>query len=330
MLEARLFEAVGYAVENCPKLDKVMLIGGEPFIHEGMVRFLEKQRLDVMITVYTNFVWPNPDVVLPDNVYFLSSMDAPAQDIYGQLRRTKDFRYSQEIMRERSSKLLHIDTTVSKGNLLHMDAIFDITRTYPCTHWFLPIDPRMMRYEDRMKNGGTPTPTELSNTLRTAARTKSLMLDDDDLRVVEDFYRRRGAELTPEGFERTNDFDTFRGIYLSGVNKFKNETFDYRKDMAEQKITLPGTGQHRCAAIRRYMEISFTADGQFVPMVHCPELWDILATQRGPGLPSFKALMDWEYEARGRSGCQTFCGRTQFLGIDEYEDTFRHIAVEPA
>src|ERR1700754_3247947 len=89
MLERKLFEAVEYADTECGAFEKVMLIGAEPFIHEGMVRFLERQRIDTCITVYTNFVWPEPDVRLPDNVYFLSSLDAASQNIFGQLRRTR-------------------------------------------------------------------------------------------------------------------------------------------------------------------------------------------------------------------------------------------------
>ena len=106
VLEARLFEAIEYVATQCPQFEKVMLIGGEPFVHEGVPRFLQKQRIDTEITVYTNFVWPDPDITLPDNVFFLSSLDAAQQDVYGQLRRTKDFAYSQENMRRHADRLI--------------------------------------------------------------------------------------------------------------------------------------------------------------------------------------------------------------------------------
>ena len=320
ILEARLFEATEYVAAHCPRFDKMMLIGGEPFVHEGMVRFLSEQRLPVCITVYTNFVWPDPTVALPDNVFFLSSMDAPRQEIYGQLRRTRDFAYSQATMRERAKQLIHVDTTVSKGNVAYLDEILDLTEGYPCTHWFLPIDPRMLRHADRLAaDPRLGTLTELKTARRTAERAKQIMLDDDDIRQVEQFYKRRGSR-------RTNDFQTFLGIYLSGVKKFQSGPFEYRSDLADVTVSMPAAGGQRCAGIRRYMEISFTPDGGFVPMIHCPELWDILATDRGPSQPSFRALMDWESEIRQQSGCRTFCGRTQFLGLDEYENTFRQVS----
>jgi MoaA/NifB/PqqE/SkfB family radical SAM enzyme len=319
-LEAHLFEAAEYVATRCPHFDKMMLIGGEPFIHEGMVQFLSKQRLDVCITVYTNFVWPDPAVSLPDNVFFLSSMDAPRQEIYGQLRRTRDFAYSQATMRERSKQLIHVDTTVSKGNVAHLDEILDLTEGYPCTHWFLPIDPRVLRHADRLAaDPRLGTLTELKTARRTAERAKQIMLDDEDIRLVRDFYKHRGSR-------RTNDFETFLGIYLSGVKKFQSGPFEYRSDLEKVTVNMPSVGEQRCAGIRRYMEISFTTDGRFVPMIHCPELWDIFGTDRGPSQSSFQALMNWESETRQRSNCRTFCGRTQFLGLEEYEDTFRHVS----
>lgn len=324
VLEARLFEAVEYAAQ-CPSFEKVMLIGGEPFLHEGMVRFLAKQRIDTCITVYTNFVWPDPDVVLPPNVYFLSSMDAPSQNVYGQLRRTKDYLYSQEGMRRHASQLLHVDTTVSKGNVAHLDSILDITEDYDCTHWFLPIDPRVLRYHDHfVKHPEIGTLTERENAARTEKRSRALLLDDNDLKEVERFYKRRGSA-------RTNDFETFLGIYMSGVDLFKNENFSYRNDLSDKSnVSKPNAGEQRCPGIRRYMEISFTPDGRFIPMVHCPELWGVLGTGSGPALDSFTELMAWENKTRQRAGCQVFCGRTQFLGIDEYEDRFRNVVLEGA
>jgi len=320
VLEARLFETAEYVATHCPRFDKMMLIGGEPFMHEGMVRFLAKQRLDLCITVYTNFVWPDPTVSLPGNVFFLSSMDAPRQEIYGQLRRTRDFESSQATMRQRAKQLIHVDTTVSKGNVAHLDEILDLTEGYPCTHWFLPIDPRVLRHAARLAaDPRLGSLTELKTARRTAERAKQIMLDDQDIRQVERFYQRRGSR-------RTNDFETFLGIYLSGVKKFQSGPFEYRSDLADVTVHMPETGEQRCAGIRRYMEISFNTDGGFVPMVHCPELWGILGTDRGPAQPTFQALMDWEDETRHRSGCRVFCGRTQFLGLDEYEDTFRDVS----
>jgi MoaA/NifB/PqqE/SkfB family radical SAM enzyme len=317
MLEARLFEAVEYAASECPSFEKVMMIGGEPFIHEGMVRFLTKQRINTCITVYTNFVWPDPDVVLPDNVYFLSSLDAASQEVYGQLRRTRDFSYSQEGMRRRSGQLWHVDTTVSKGNIHTLDAILDITENYGCTHWFLPIDPRVLRYNDRITRlPMLGTPTERATAERTARRAREILLDDDDIREMENFYRRRGSE-------RTNDFETFLGIYLSGVDRFKGEDFEYRRDLQVQR---PASGEQLCPGIRRYMEITFTPDGKFVPVIHCPDLTQIVGAQQGPALGSFAELMAWENSNRRLAGCHTFCGHTQFLGIDEYEKTFRDVA----
>jgi MoaA/NifB/PqqE/SkfB family radical SAM enzyme len=315
VLESRLFEAVEYAAA-CPRFEKVMLIGGEPFIHEGMVSFLKKQRIDTCITVYTNFVWPDPDVELPDNVFFLSSMDAPTQAVYGQLRRTKDFAYSQDLMRKRSGQLLHVDTTVSKGNLEHLDQILDITESYGCTHWFLPIDPRVLRYDDTfIKDDRLGTLTERRHASVTADRARAILLDEDDIATVGRFYDRRASD-------RINDYETFLGIYLSGVDHFKAETFGYRKDLDVRK---PQVSSDRCPGIRRYMEIGFTSEGDFVPMIHCPELWDIVGARQGPPVDSVEALMTWENQTRLRSDCQVFCGRTQFLGIDEYEQTFRDV-----
>jgi molybdenum cofactor biosynthesis enzyme MoaA len=316
VLEARLFEAVEYAATKCKSFEKVMLIGGEPFIHEGMVRFLEKQRIDTCITVYTNFVWPDPDVVLPDNVYFLSSMDAANQEVYGQLRRTRDFAFSQQVMRQRSDKLLHVDTTVSKGNIKVLDDILKLTEGYDCTHWFLPIDPRVLRYNDEfVKDPRLGTLTERSTAERTAKRARTILLDEDDLREMERFYDRWGSD-------RTNDFETFLGIYLSGVDRFKAETFGYRPDVAVKKPSVAG---QRCPGVRRYMEIGFAPDGKFVPVIHCPDLTDLYSAKQGPEIDSFTGVMEWENQARGRVGCEVFCGHTQFLGVDEYEDTFREV-----
>lgn len=319
-LEARLSEAVDYIDRECPKFDKVMLIGGEPFVHEGVANFFENQRFEsVCISAYTNFVWPRENLDLPPNIRFLSSLDAASQSVYGQLRRTRDFARSQENMRRYSDRLMHVDTTVSKGNLHHLDEILDITEPYGCSHWFLPIDPRVLRYaehdSDRVSEKAE-TATEVATALRTAKRVNPLLLDDGDLKTMEKFFARRASS-------RTNDFDMFMGVYLSGIAHFQDDELDYRPEL---KIKRPEV--ERCAGIRRYMEITFTPDGQFVPMVHCPELWDLLGVERGPAFDSFSELMEWENEVRGRTGCKTFCGRTQFLGLDEYEETFQEVSVE--
>ena len=320
VLEAKLTEAVAYMGRECPKFDKVMLIGGEPFVHEGVVKFLQNQRLEsVMISAYTNFVWPSAEIELPGNVHFLSSLDAASQNIYGQLRRTRDFVTSQEIMRRNADRLLHVDTTVSKGNIDSLDKILDITEPYGCSHWFLPIDPRVLRYADDFKKSGNGAHgTEASNALRTAKRLKTILLDDDDMQKMKSFFERRGTE-------RTNDFDMFMGVYLAGVDHFKDDEIEYRQDL---EIKKPAVGAERCAGIRRYMEISFTPDGRFIPMIHCPELWDILGEERGPAFDTFSEVMEWENDVRTRSSCRVFCGRTQFLGLDEYEETFQEVAAE--
>jgi MoaA/NifB/PqqE/SkfB family radical SAM enzyme len=316
VLEQRLTEAVEYVTSECPKFDKAMLIGGEPLVHKGVEQFLERQRLDANVYVYTNFVWPDPTLSLPPNVYFLSSLDAPNYDVYAHLRRTKDFELSQAVMRRNSANLIHVDTTVSKTNLPVLDEILDITEPYGCTHWLLPVDPRMLRYA-RERNGHSDPESQREGAMawRTARRLEQILLDEDDLAIVEDFYDRRGSE-------RTNDYGMFLGVYLAGVDHFKEDEFDYRDDL---DVSRPEVGAARCAGIRRYMEIGFVDDGRFLPMVHCPELWDVLGTHTAAPVDSFADLMGWENEVRALPRCERFCGRTQFLGLDEYQDTFQHV-----
>lgn len=318
VLERRLTEAIEYVTTECRAFDKAMLIGGEPMVHRGVAQFLANQRLDAYLTMYTNFAWPDPSVVFPDNVHFLASLDAPSQEVYGRLRRTRDFALTQRLIKRHASKLIHVDTTVSKENVRHLDAIRDITEPHETTHWLLPIDPRVLRYARRFDaQPDFGNARERGNAKRTAARVESILLDDDDLALVQDYFARRGSD-------KTNDFANFYGIYLSGIGHFKDDAFDYHDEVP---VDLPLMGAERCPGISRYMEISFTPDGRYIPMVHCPELWDTLGTETGPPMGSFAELMRWENEARGRASCARFCGRTQFLGVDEYQQTFQRIAV---
>jgi len=316
VLRARLEEAVGYVARHCPGFEKVMLIGGEPFVHPGAVSFLQQQRIDTLISVYTNFVWPDPEVELPTNVYFLSSMDAASQQLYGQIRRTNDFAAGQANMRARANQLWHVDTTVSKANLGYLAEILAVTEDYDCSHWFLPIDPRMIRYATLVNDASRPgTAGERRNSAIAARVVGDILLDDEDLERVRLFFQKNRSA-------RTNDFDTFAGIYLSGIDNYKRDSFEYRSDLQVAKPVVP---EQRCAGIRRYMEVGFTADGLFQPMIHCPELWDIMGADRGPGLATFEEVLDWEDEVRARSECRIFCGRTQFLGMAEYEKVFRDV-----
>jgi MoaA/NifB/PqqE/SkfB family radical SAM enzyme len=318
VLERRLTEAVEYVTSECRVFDKTMLIGGEPMIHEGVARFLANQRLDdAYLCMYTNFAWPDPTVEFPDNVRFLASLDAATNEVYVQLRRSRFFARHQELLKRHAGKLIHVDTTVSKGNVHQLDAIRDITEPYETTHWLLPIDPRVLRYANRSDDGhGFASERERGNARRTANRVQSILLDDDDLEIVRDFLDRRGAD-------KMNDFANFEGIYLSGIDHFKRDEFEYHNGV---DVALPAVGDTRCAGIRRYMEISFTADGRFLPMVHCPEVRATLGIEVGPPMDSFEQLMEWENEVRAPAACETFCARTQFLGLDEYQQTFQRVA----
>ena len=99
-------------------------------------------------------------------------------------------------------------------------------------------------------------------------------------------------------------------------------------------VKRPAFVDQRCPGILKYMEIAFTASGEFVPRIHCPELSDMFPAgataevcRESPPVATFAELMEWENSTRPRAKCDVFSGSTQFLGLDEYEDVFRDVVL---
>jgi MoaA/NifB/PqqE/SkfB family radical SAM enzyme len=326
VLIERLHDVFAYLEANCPSFQKVLIIGGEPFVHRGLRDFLIEQRYSIYITVYTNLAIPLEETDWPDNVHLITSLDAADAETYSKIRGADLFDVTQENMRRLGSRIVHVDTTVSKANLNQLLEIRKITKPIGCTHWFLPIDPRMLRYAGNpSSDDGQYVHPRHDVVQATRAKLEQILLNINDLSEIRDFF----GELE-DG--RSNDFDMFKGIYLSGLNHFQ----DLGEYSAQSKAALPRyVEKHACPGIRKYMEITFDADGKMLPVVHCPELRGILGMSDvshldtfpavGPAFERFLSLFEWEAEQRLRTECQTFCGRTQFLGVDEYMEIFSEV-----
>ena len=321
VLIERLNDVFSYLERQCPNFEKVLIIGGEPFVHRGLNEFLLQQRFDIYITVYTNLAVPINRCDWPDNVHFITSLDAADPETYQRIRGANVYELTQQNMRKLGARIVHADTTVSRANLHQLSRIRQITEPLGCTHWFLPVDPRMLRYAGSDGDDADLHPKhELVQTTR--EKLEEILLSPSDLDTVQDFYNQSGDHLT-------NDFAMFRGVYLSGLGHFE----DLEEYSAQSKCHPPQYHEkHACPGIRKYMEITFAADGRMLPVVHCPELRNILGMSNvshrhtfpatGPAFEHFEDLFAWEVKERVRPECRTFCGRTQFLGVDEYMETF--------
>jgi organic radical activating enzyme len=328
MLGERLSEILGFIEERCPTFEKIMIIGGEPFTHPGLQEFLYNQTFNIYLTIYTNFAVKLKYEEWPENVHFITSLDAADDETYRRIRGAETYQLTRNNIQKYTPWIIHADTTVSKSNLCQLSAIREITRPVNCTHWFLPVDPRMLRY---MGNAISPQDRvalhpRAQTVQATADSLREMLLDDDDLFEVERFFEGLGE------YELTNDFDMFQGVYLSGIRHFA-DLQGYGDRCAVD--TPQYAEQHSCPGIRKYMEVTLDSEGKFIPVVHCPELRQMLHLRRksyfdtfpclGPEFANFADLFAWEAEQRQHPGCRVFCARTQYLGVDEYMKSFSDV-----
>jgi len=309
MLWRKLKEIIEYIEDNCKNFDKLMIIGGEPFVHDGLAEFLSQQRSNIYIIIYTNFAVPLEKYEWPDNIHFITSWDAPDEETYRQIRRTKDFPIVMKNISLNKDKIIHVDTTVSRLNIMKLDLILDMTEEIGCTHWFLPIDPRVLRYA---KNH----PENLLAQI-TAKKLRNILLDLPDLNIVKEFFDRHKDN------PRINDYSMFEGIYLAGIRHYQDIP-EYHKKIKINEISFPSTIDH-CPAVENYLEITFDRFGRFVPIIHCPILRGKYLDDKVPHFNNFEKLMEWVSTIRSQINCKKFCGRTQFLGLDSYKDTFSEV-----
>lgn len=312
-------EALEYVQDNCPNFEKAMIIGGEPFTHPGLTNFLLDQDLDIFLSVYTNFSIELPDVSWPDNVHFLTSLDASCAETYMKIRRTDDWETTQKNMRRHADNLLHVDTTVSKLNVDEMEDILTVTEDFDCGHWFLPGDPRIVEYARKHP--------ENSRAQSTADSMVPHLLDEDSIGVVKQFYDEHGHK------DRTNNLEMFLTLYYQGVDIYGHLP-EYDLQVPEGIELQRPDGQ--CPAGERYLEIGFDDSGQFVPIMHCPELLEgfefddetdgerrVSSFQPYDGDPTphfkeFGPLMDWMSDQYVGVDCSQHCGKTQFLGLEDF------------
>ena len=306
LLWDRVAEAHEYVQNRCARFDRSMLIGGEPFSHPGLAEFLQHQTFTTYITVYTNFAHEIPEYDWPENVHFITSMDAADEATYLRTRRTKDFPLVHRNLLRNAPWIIHADTTVSQLNYQSLDDILALSRRIGCTHWLLPIDPRMIRY--------AADHTDDYRVRKTADRLNAALLDDQVLTEVRAFYDRHADET------RLNRFSMFWGLYVSGTKHF-TDLPDYAPTIERGSVNdLDG-----CPAGERYLEITFDDTGRFVPVLYCPDLIRRFPKHTVPSFARFSELIDWLTEQYQVADCSTFCGRTQFLGIDEYKDRFSEV-----
>jgi MoaA/NifB/PqqE/SkfB family radical SAM enzyme len=232
-LWSKMFEAISYAESECNKLDKIMISGGEPFEHLGPVDFLKEQSFGAYLTIYTNFTVPLPKSHWPSNIHFIASMDAPNDLTYRQIRRMEDFRISQNNIKENKRQIIHVDTTVSRQNISKLDQILEKTEEIGCTHWFLPVDPRVLRYVRR-------NPYDLRADAM-ARRVTQALLNELDLARVKSFF-----EINREN-KRINDYNMFAGLFYTGLHHFA----DITGGMSDDQHLIPSGNIDRCAAGER-------------------------------------------------------------------------------
>jgi MoaA/NifB/PqqE/SkfB family radical SAM enzyme len=305
----RLEEIMKYVENKCKKFDKLMIIGGEPFVHDGLAEFLSQQSFSIYTIVYTNFAVPLEKHQWPDNIHFITSWDAPDEETYRQIRRTKDFPLVMRNISQNKDKIIHVDTTVSRLNIMKLDRILEMTEEIGCTHWFLPIDPRVLRYA---KNH----PENLLAQI-TAKKLRNILLDLSDLKIIREFFERH------KNNSRINDYSMFEGIYLTGIRHFQDIS-EYSGKIEISKINVPSKIEH-CSAVENYLEITFDYSGKIVPILHCPILRKKYSDDEIPHFNNFESLIDWISAIRAQIKCKSFCGRTQFLGMDSYKDKFSDV-----
>ena len=306
VLWKKLEEVMGYVEDNCKNFDKLMIIGGEPFVHEGLAEFLSQQSYCIYTIIYTNFAVPLEKYQWPRNIHFITSWDAPDDKTYRQIRRTKDFPIVMRNISLNKDKIIHVDTTVSKLNILKLDHILEMTEEIGCTHWFFPIDPRVLRYAKHHPEN------KLAQI--TASKLMKIVLDFSDLEVVKKFFERH------QDNNRINEYSMFEGIYLAGFRHFQDIP-EYSKKIKINEINIPFDIKH-CPAVEHYLEITFDRFGKFIPILHCPILREKHPDERLPRFNNFGELIEWISTIRSQIKCKSFCGRTQFLGLDVYKDTF--------
>lgn len=309
VLWTRLEEIMEYIENNCKRFDKLMIIGGEPFVHDGLAEFLSQQSFNIYIVIYTNVAVPLSKYQWPDNIHFITSWDAPDGETYRQMRRTKDFPLVMENIYKNKDKIIHVDTTVSRLNIMKLDRILEMTEEIGCTHWFLPIDPRVLRYAKNHKD----------NLLAqiTAKNLKDILLDLSDLEIMKDFFDRHKDN------PRINDYAMFEGLYLAGIRHFQDIP-EYSNKIDYKDVEIPSKIEH-CPAVENYLEITFSRSGKFISIIHCPLLRKIYPEYKVPQFDSFENLIKWMSSIRAQIKCNAFCGRTQFLGLDSYKDTFSEV-----
>lgn len=320
----RVEESLRYVERNCPNFDKAMIIGGEPFTHPGLLDFLLEQDLETTITVYTNFSIELPDVEWPDNVYFLTSLDASCEETYQKIRRTDDWETTQRNMERHSDRLLHVDTTVSKLNVDEMADIMEVTEGFDCTHWFLPVDPRIVEYSRKYPDNDLAESTAVSMVPN--------LLDEEAVATAIEFYEAHGDN------PRINNEEMFLNLYYQSVQIYDHIT---EWDVEMPDIVDIERPEGKCPAGERYLEIGFDDDGRFVPIVHCPELReyfrnsdDVEITEpdgerrmssfqpykgdMSPHFEDFGELVDWMSGQFTCVECSQHCGKSQFLGVDDF------------
>lgn len=308
VLWSRVDEALSYVERECARFDRSMIIGGEPFSHARLADYLCEQSFDHLLTVYTNFAHQLPERDWPKNVGFITSMDAADDATYRQTRRTRDFPTVHANLMRNAPWIIHADTTVSRLNYQRLESILALSGEIGCTHWFLPIDPRLLRYAAEH--------TDDIPTIKTAERVSKVLLDEEILQSVRGFFERHAGD------ERINDYGMFHGLYLSGSRHF-DDLEEYAVEEKKQKISSVSN----CPGGERYLEITFDFKGRFVPVLYCPGLKRRFPAESVPRFERFADLMEWQTSAFTEGDCLQFCARTQFLGIDDYKDHFSDIQV---
>jgi radical SAM family protein len=305
-LADRFAEMVDYVGGQCPSFDRVMVIGGEPFIHGGVMEYFRHQESDVCVSAYTNFAWESdPGMGFRDNIRFLTSLDAHTDELYRRIRRGRTFDLVQNNLSRFSKHIVHVDTTVSKLNLPHMSDIFAMTEEVGCTHHFMPMDARVSFFAQQIQDGFRAA-SERENLLavRTSGQAERILLERDDLMYVEQFYANNPSP-------RVNAFHDFQRLYRAGVSHYAGD-----EETSAVADSASEAADDQCETLKHYMEVTFARDGRYIPFVHCPTLRAELKSTEGPAFDSFEALMDWEEHVRGSVSCSDSCSRTPYLKVD--------------
>lgn len=308
-LADRFVEMMDYIGDHCPSFDRMMVIGGEPFLHGGVMNYFRQQSAKVCLSAYTNFAWESDNTfIFGDNVRFFTSLDAHNDELYRRIRRGRTFDLVTTNLARFADHIVHVDTTVSKLNLPHMHDIFAMTEAIGCTHWFMPMDARVSYYAQQIEDGNRPA-TERENLLaqRTSHQLERILLEPSDLPLVTQFYNQHPSP-------RTNDVSAFERLYKAGVSHYAGEDETPKGHSAQAGTETPSDS--RCETLKRYMEVTFSRNGNYIPFIHCPTLRHALKSTEGPEFDSFASLMEWEEEVRGSVTCSDACSRTPYLEVD--------------